>query len=638
MKNAVIRLAASAIALSAVLPAACSQDDRKGTTAPLVETGKLKMRLETTSASGKVYRLRQAVMPVTPFDFGGSGLTLRSEDDPTRAVLETFLNPGTFGIELQNGWFVEQVDELLGGAFPVEATLLSSAFQVFTIQSEQETFVKFDFEVDGQRVGFGPPGRVIVGIGVHERESGAPPGVNPRRSLMETNQTAVAAFSLQQVLSAAEQNSGLVPDPLARYHELIDTYASAANARLSGAVHCGDETTNGAPSLNGYQLRCDRLEHQQFDNFGQWFPTAVVNRVDLAPTDGAHCGQQRLIFANNAFVGNGRMFIIVEAQIPNPNPACGVAACKPLAEFWATQSTIDDPKIRGARLAEAFVTGSGELAAAGFGPFLSVENLSVGTGNIRTNNFNDSPWTLREFKLERTSSGAHVAPFPIDSAPHGALWNDLEALPAGEQCRTNFIDAVSGLLSNDPAEMAFIVDKPCLDAESPNDFFTQNYPSHLSQGSGTFRAALEARLSGTGLTPEDVAARAQFAGSCIGCHQEANGISLGLGVTAPFSTGFVHVAEFSEDCGDGSQCFAISSALKEVFLPRRSIALDALLGTTGPCSVGDAGVVDGGPPPPPIEAGPPPPPPADAGSPPSPAVDGGAPRVTLGGQPAGVTH
>jgi hypothetical protein len=91
-------------------------------------------------------------------------------------------------------------------------------------------------------------------------------------------------------------------------------------------------------------------------------------------------------------------------------------------------------------------------------------------------------------------------------------------LPAGERCRRSLLDAVDGLLSDDPAEMAVIVDRACLDAESPNDFFTQNYPFHLDNGSGTFRSDLAQRLAGTGLTHDDIAARAQFAGSCIGCH------------------------------------------------------------------------------------------------------------------------
>lgn len=651
MKNLFVRLAAGAMVASAIVPAACSNDDALGIGARQRETGTLKMRLQTTSESGKVYRLRQAVLPITPFSVSGPGVTLRSEDDPASAVLETFLAPGTYGINLNEGWFVEQVDELLGTATPIEATLLSSSFQVFDIQSNGETFVKFDFEVDGRRVGFGPPGRVIVGIGVHEKEGGTPGGLNVRRSLLETNQTAVSIFSLEQVLAAAGQNSGVFVDPNELYQRLVDTYASAPTGRLPDAAHCGDEITNGSPSLNGYPLRCDRLEHQQIDNLDAWFPIAVVNRLDLAPTDGSHCGQQRLIFANDAFIGNGRMFIIIEAQIPNPNPSCGVAACRPLADFWAALSDVDDAKERGSRLAQAFLLGSSDLLSAGFGPFLTVENLGVGTGNIRTNNFDDSPWTLREFKLVKESSVVHVAPFPIDSAPHGGLWNDLESLPAGEQCRANFLDALGGLLSNDPAEMAFVVDAPCLDAESPNDGFTQNYPFHLSVGSGAFRSALETRLLGTGLSPEDIAARAQFAGSCMGCHSEANGLFLGQGVFAPSSTGFVHVSEqFTEDCGDGTPCFGASQALKDVFLPRRLRALQDLMNFGGSCQGSDAGAsVDGGAP-------------ADAGAPGNggagggssgggtadagTSVDGGAAHdagtaahgLTLGGQPAEVTH
>jgi hypothetical protein len=646
MKNIFVRLAAGAVIACAILPSACSRDDRGGgVAAPQAETGTLKMKLQTTSESGKVYRLRAASFSVNSF-FGSNTITLSSETDPTKSVLESFLNPGSYQIQLMDGWFVEQVDELLGSATFVPATLLSSSFQFFDIQSDQETFVKFDFEVDGQRVGFGPPGRLIVGIGVHER-GGNPGGLNPRRSLLETNVDAVSMITLEQALSAVERNSGIDPDPVTLYQRMIDTYASAPNGRIADAAHCGDETTDGVPSLNGYPLTCDRLEHQQFDNFRSWFPIAAVNRVDLAPTDGEHCGQQRLIFANNFPIGNGRMFIIVESQIPNPNPGCGVAACRPIADFWASLSTIDDAKERGSRIAQAFLVGTSELSAAGFGPFLSVENLGVGSGSIRTNNFDDFMWTLREFKVVKEPAGARIAPFPVDSAPHGALWDDTQFLAAGEQCRASFLDAIGGLLSNDPAEMAFIADAACLDAESPNNF-SQSYPTQLSQGSGAFRSAIEARLLGTGLAPEDIAARAQFAGSCIGCHSEANGLSLGNGVTAPFSNSFVHISEqFTENCGDGTSCFGASSALTDVFLPRRLRALTDLLAIS--CSGGDAGVsvdggasvdagvsVDGGAP---VDASPQRPPGEGGPSAVSPPSTGRVfQRRTLGGQPASVRH
>jgi hypothetical protein len=595
MRAFISSLVLGAAALSAV---GCTQKDPGGgDKQAIAQTGKLDLALEAVSDSGKVYRLRNADFPILS-DFGsGSSLVLHSEDDPSKAVLEAFLAPGNYTAFLNDGWFVEQVDNLNETSFVVPAVLESSQVQFFEIRSDEESFVKFNFQVDGRRVTFGPPGRLNVGIGIVEREGGTSPGgLNPRRSLIETNQTAVKSFSLSAALAAIQTNSGLAPQPNAVYRQIIDSYASAANGQEPTAVHCGDETTDGAPSLNGFALRCDRLEAQQIDNLAQWFPIAAVNRVDLAPTDGANCGQQRLIFANNVRIGNSRMFMIIEAQIPNPHPECGVAACRPLADFWARQSDMSDAFARGERLAGAYLKGDPELAAAGFKPFLDVANLSVGAGSIRTNNFDDFEWTLRLFKMMTDTGGnARAIPFPVTDAPHGELWNDTSPLPQGELCRKSFVTALDSLLSDDPAEMAFPVDDSCYDAESPNDGFTQNYPLHLDSGSGTFRGLLETRLAGTGLSPEDIASRARFAGSCMGCHEEAIGSSLGHGVFAPFSNGFVQVDEqFTEDCGDGQQCFNASPALKEVFLPRRLRSLEALLGT-GSCTSGG----DATPPPPP---------------------------------------
>lgn len=127
--------------------------------------------------------------------------------------------------------------------------------------------------------------------------------------------------------------------------------------------------------------------------------------------------------------------------------------------------------------------------------------------------------------------------------------------------------------------MRFDIDEACKSAESRNDFTTENYPVHLLAGSPTgFQAELAQRLQGTGLTPMELAARARFAGSCIGCHQESRGSSLGGGLQAPSSLGFVHVSEsFLEACPDGP-CFAISQGLREVFLPYRARVMRELLG------------------------------------------------------------
>lgn len=394
-----------------------------------------------------------------------------------------------------------------------------------------------------------------------------------RRSLISTTQVVTAQFDLQTTLNALAANGGLPENGSLLYQQLIDSYASAPGS-VSTAVHCGDESSSSTPTLNGYPIQCDRLEAQQLSNLSNWFATGVVNRIDLAPANGAHCGSQRLIFANNTQLGNGRMLMILEAQLPNPNPSAGLAGCRPIAEFWDSLEGVADPVQRGALLVDAFL-GTG---ITGIGPFMSAPYLMQDTGQIRTNNFNDTKWTLREFKLAEQDGQLRVDPAPVGNSPHGALWNDLSTLPAGDSCRQDFLEALSGLLTDNPAAMAFPVAQDCKNSESFNDFTAENYPLHLLQGDPDgFTAELEARLAGTGLTPVDLAARARFAGSCIGCHQESRGSSLGNGVQAPVSLGFVHISDsVVETCTDGA-CFAISPGLRDAFLPYRKQFMDALL-------------------------------------------------------------
>ena len=447
----------------------------------------------------------------------------------------------------------------------VEAQLVSDAVQPFSLFGGEETFVTYQFRVGEEIVDFNH-GRLHIGIEVFEDGTVCEPPegvIDPARVLMETNVDAVNAIGIFDVFGALATNDGQVSDPERLYQEILDSYATADQARLSDAVHCGDETTNGVPSLNGFPIECNRFEHNQIDNEAFFFPTAFVNRLDLAPANGAHCGQQRVIFANNA---QNRMFMIIEAQIPNPSPELGILGCAPLAQFWLDQNEIDDPFERGLRLARAFLVGAPELSDAGFGPFYTATNVTVGSGQIRTNQFDSSPWTLREFKLALDGENLRALPFPVSESPNGDLWDENVDQPAGPACRENFLSALEGLLTDDPSQMSFVVDHQCKDAESRNDF-TQDYNSRLSSG---FREEIQNAVAGTGLSADDIANRAQFAGSCIGCHEEAFGRSLGNGVFAPFSNSFTHVNEFLGDCQkEDGLCFQPSPALREVFLPSR---------------------------------------------------------------------
>jgi hypothetical protein len=499
-----------------------------------------------------------------PFEEGGFGGIIEPPPPPPKG----FGGSGGFGTGGTTGG---------GIGVRVDATLTSNAVQFFSIFSRSDSFVNFSFQVGGEVLNFNQ-GRLNVGIDVTEvgEQCQTPPGVTrPERVLLENNADAVAKIGLRDVFNALASNGEVKGDGELLFNQIYDSFASADLARVPSAVHCGDEVTNGAPSLNGFPITCNRSERLHVGGIDGFHALAIVNRLDLAPENGANCGQQRMIFGSNAI---NRAFMIVEAQVPNPNPELGIQGCAPLAQFWMEQNDIADPSQRGNRLLQAFISGDPELAAQGFGPFYNPDNLTVGSGQIRTNQFDSDPWTLREFKLTRDGETLKAIPFPTAESPSGALWNEFSGLPQGEACRQNFLNALDGLLKPDIGQLSFVVDQQCRDAESRNDF-SEAYASQLSPG---FRAELEERLMGTGLSAEDIANRAQFAGSCMGCHNEASGVSLGLGLRAPFSPDFPQVTEFaSTDCGArnfGTTCFPTSPALKELFLPSRLNTLTALLG------------------------------------------------------------
>ncbi|MEY2936947.1 MAG: hypothetical protein RL033_7696, partial [Pseudomonadota bacterium] len=226
-----------------------------------------------------------------------------------------------------------------------------------------------------------------------------------------------------------------------------------------------------------------------------------------------------------------------------------------------------------------------------FAPFMNSEHLGPDGGQVRTNNFNDFTWTLREFHFQ---SAPEVIPLPqpVSESPNGELWNDALPLAQGPACRQSFLEAVAaGALAGDNlSAMTFPVAQACKDAESPNDFFRQDYQSHLLQGSGAFIQQLDAAVAGTGLTALDVANRARFAGSCMGCHQEASSSDLGGGLFAPVQSDFVHVSEqVLEDCGDGTACRGLSNALRDEFIPHRLAVQARLLESASMCGGGGGG-------------------------------------------------
>ncbi|EDM76870.1 hypothetical protein PPSIR1_24629 [Plesiocystis pacifica SIR-1] len=434
---------------------------------------------------------------------------------------------------------------------------------------------------------------------VCEGEPGPVTDVNPRRSLFETNPDALSGFTMTAVLDAIAVNSGLVSQPSVTHDQFIDTYNEAPGLGLG--ANCDDALAfDGTPGLNGFPHICPRAEGNHIGDIEGWFPIAAVNRFDLAPSDGSHCGEARLVMANNS---ERRMFTIFEAQIPNPNPGCGIDACAPVQEFWAELSEQDNPKKRAEMLRLAFIDGAPSLEAEGFGPFMSQQNLTFGTGQVRTNNFDDNDfiWTLREFKVvpvgkpslsaefgtkPPVQAVARMVPVPVAANPFGEYWDDdVPGLPNHKACVMALLDTVEHLMVDDVNLMGVSVPTECLAAESPATN-VQRYAQQLA-GHDALAKAIDARIHQidptSTLTPADIANRAAFAGGCIGCHQQTNGIDLGNGVQAPVSGFFVHTSETNtQDCGDGTSCFSISPALEDDFLPHRKAVMDTYL-SGGPC-------------------------------------------------------
>jgi hypothetical protein len=415
--------------------------------------------------------------------------------------------------------------------------------------------------------------------------------IDPRRSLIITDQVITQRFSLQNVLDLLIAQSKLGQPAEQLFHELWDTQNPGPGLALG--PHCDDQKVNGKPAVNGFPIECPRQEGLQAQehpfsdpNANQaFFATALVNRFDLAPADGSTCGENRIIFARNSpsqitdgeqvpvLFGTARSFVIFESVIANPSPALGPRGCLPVEQFWARLSTIDDVNERGSLLYNYYFFG---LPSAGVGPVLHIDNLGNSdtrtTGQVRTNGFmqgnppifldrNGAPtigfdgWMLKQFALRVDCTAGPCAlramPRTVKVNPWAPLFDPNRTDPTALAFQAWFVTQVENLGLDDvnrfnyvvpdrfnagqsesfPAFGAALVDGgPALPPQPPeNDYLVQF--EHGAPNNG-FRRTLQAKLTAMGspLTPEQIVARAT-ALSCGGCHfiSHANAISFDAG-------------------------------------------------------------------------------------------------------------
>ena len=425
----------------------------------------------------------------------------------------------------------------------------------------------------------------------------AAPDIDPRRSIFVTELDVVqSAISLEDVMGklvADSPDPSLTPDLL--WAQWWDTQNPAPGLGLG--ANCDDQLdAQGDPALNGFPIQCPRNEGSEVnvdpftpDTPSFYEPLALVNRFDLAPTDGANCGEARVVFARHSGASNDRErnLVIFEAVLPNPNPGCGLQGCREIAEFWKGLSRISDPARRADALRRFYLEG---FPQRGIAPVIKASHFGLGAGQIRTNQFmtgsETQRWQLREFKLARLCDSANACtlrfvPVTVKENPFGELFARDSGDPRALRFQRHYLTQVENLSK---AEInAFFAEVPDrFNAGQSNAQGPENdYSSHFGANT-TLRRALTQRLRQLQirLRPEHLVRRS-LALSCAGCHQLSNlapANDLGEGMQWPQSLGFVHVSEQDTDLIDDSLHFRISPALEDVFIPHRHEVFRKYLG------------------------------------------------------------
>jgi hypothetical protein len=414
--------------------------------------------------------------------------------------------------------------------------------------------------------------------------------IDPRRSLIVTEQTILSSFPILPVLNALA--AGSPNSEIAR--QVYDQWWDLANVApgIGAGPHCNDQVTGGAPSLNGFQFDCPRVEGQLVGTnptdgnpTNSMQPIAIVNRFDLATSPaagGTDCGEYRIVYAKRSgfTTTTNRLLIIFEGVLPNPAPnGKDLSGCKPVAQFWANLSTISDPTQRAAQLKTFFFTG-----LPGFQPVVKASHYgmatSVAKGQIRTNMFMQQNWVLREYHVGIVNNALKILPSTARLQQPGLLYDETNPNSKGASFRSSFLNAVQALAAGDINTFNMNAMSTSFDAGDGDEQSgtKDNLPASFAR-SPNFAAAIQSKLTAIGstLTPAQIVARAQ-ANTCAGCHQLSSNQSLGGGLTWPASLGFVHVSEAQTEVGsDGLRRFVISPALTNVFLPHRQQVLQAFL-------------------------------------------------------------
>lgn len=435
-----------------------------------------------------------------------------------------------------------------------------------------------------------------------ERQEVQPaPHVDPRRSLAITEQPILARFPLQRVLDQLIAGSGVTGlTSTALFQQGWDIFNPGPG--LGAGPHC-DDTVDAdlGPVLNGYPFTCRAAPAEgaqaSCDPFAPgsacaYIPVGLFMRFDLAPDDGRHCGEYRIVYAKESGRTNGtdRNLVIFEAAMRNPHVNQGLRGCRNFVQAWTELSDEADLEARADLLEQFYFDGWHE-----FDPVVQWSNFGdnpLGAGQIRTNQFMQpvAPrvWSLRELKLRKVCDATctlQLVPVTNKVNPFGPLFSDTSGLPQAIDFQAELVDRVPTLAGDTIGSIGLRV------ADAYNSGQSQaaaavletQFAAHFAPAGATespFRNALTTRLASLSstLNPDEIVARAQ-AMACAGCHRFSNNAPIGGTLVWPPSLGFTHVSERDVDLEvvDGVTRFKISIALTDHFLPDRASLIASYL-------------------------------------------------------------
>ena len=422
-------------------------------------------------------------------------------------------------------------------------------------------------------------------------------GVTIERSILINDEETLGAkdFGLRRTVQAIIASSeGAASTPEDFIASLLTTFDDPQRVNPDGNLTIPVDVRPGEAALSPSDL----LDPE---NAKGMRVVGIFNRFERIPAMGEFCGSARLVYimptdpANN----DSTITFMFDAIVPNPDIAQGREGCRPVAEFWAGLSDIDDPAARAAALETFLYVGTPDLPAV-----VSFANYQ-GSGGITTDHFiNGVKWQMRNFATALDENTLPIArsvrlnaplteyfDSAFDPATAGPEWAATDVTLFNTQrdaFQADFLDMQVGRLSAPEASGNALTDQsiilgfgagfgnPYRDFQSDSD----DSDNAAVQIDDTFRADIMAKLEGTGLTADIILHRAN-ALTCGGCHYSAVGDPVGVDSndapvmwpdTAP--GGFVHINEKGE----------ISELLSKYWLPDRLARLNTYLNTPTPAS------------------------------------------------------